>query len=550
MKKLIPFFGFALFFASLAFAANYYVTQSGSGSSNGTYGNPWSLAQWNTQSLTGPNHVYFSGVFSGTQIVNVASGSGTGSGNVILDFSAATVNGPGGGTAYIYNNGQSHVTYYGGGSFSGSTWTPGMTFGANSTNASMGNPASSAPSSGNGGPDIFSMGNTGSQYGTDVTITGFTYNGGNWDAVLFVENHAVSNLTITGNYANNVNGLYYGDTIYQNGLKIINNFARSSLNTYAQLDMVKPGDANNVTIEGNVLINQAPNNGIYPANNPDHNDVIQTFEKNGNAQGTPYGWVIAYNWIENNDQPTSDGNGTWMIFENMTNNGSTPALLCYSNVFISPSNTNDQSNGIVMDGNTGATFYFYNNTLISLGGQPNGNFWNLSSNYSTCTIIAENNVAEAANGYGQPLIAGGSGTYWNIIGWNHNFFANLGTSLSAYTGAAGYNAGNGVSSDPWFVNFTGTPGAQLPSAYNYATVSGSHTLQNAGDSTIGATFNQGIAVGATWPNPALATRSTGNWDVGAYQYEPTPTPTPTPTPGLTGVQSSFFPGTAIAVPNL
>jgi hypothetical protein len=86
--------------------------------------------------------------------------------------------------------------------------------------------------------------------------------------------------------------------------------------------------------------------------------------------------------------------------------------------------------------------------------------------------------------------------------FDYNFFYNTTAPDTNDQGPHG-----SLTLDPSFTNFTGE---------DYSTQSSS-PLVGAGDDTIGSAYDQGIAPGATWPNPKLVTRPAGAWDVGAFQ---------------------------------
>jgi hypothetical protein len=486
-------------------AAQWYVSQNANNNAGGagTGSSPatsWSVSEYNSTSApTGGDTVHFSGTITSTIAPN---SSGTSSARLTLDLSGALINGPGGTNDYISGNGQSYITYSGGGTWSNGVFTPAGSFGASSANEGPGSD----------GPKMFDFGSMNCH---DITITGCYYNGGSTDCTDFVYGEAVYNLTVDQNKVVNGCHLGLGCSTATHDLTFQNNFFQTSVTTNTQTDVINWGDAYNVTIQGNVLINRAPNNQTLPSNNPRHNDVIQTFEKGGGNAGHPYNWVVRYNWICNNSQPSSDGSGSWMMMESMQDNGSTAACYIYGNVFIDPSNTANTNEGVVFDNNTaGTSVYFYNNTVIAHG-EPYAIVLYFDLGASPNTIYAENNVCEAdyPNSIGTFI----NSTFANS--WNYNWFSNCnntGSSYATFTGANGIDLGMGVTTDTWFSNYVGVVGSQLPSSYDFSSAAAS-PLRNAGDSTIGSTYNQGIAAGATWPNPALATRSPGSWDVGAYQ---------------------------------
>ena len=510
-----------LFLAPAALATQYFVTQSGAGTNTGlSLGNAASVAQYNANSkftATGGDTVSFSGTITST-ITTSSSGTGNGAGRLTMDFSGATIGFASGTGNYVDNNSQSFITYSGGGSFNATTgvFTQAGVFTSNGTN---GGPPPASGGSGNDGPTIFNFSETGTTC-HDITITGNYYNGGTTDATDFIWGGSaqatyVYNLLVTGNYVNNCCHAVSCVRSTCHDITVTNNFFCTSVNALTQTDLISVYDMYNLTITGNVLINRAPNSQTEPPTNFAHNDVIQTNQSGATPNGAPYNIVIAYNWICNDAQNGSTGAGSWMTIEGVTNNGALNAMYVYGNVFISPSDNFGQNNGCTFDSMNGATINFYNNTFISSGTQPNTDFFDFAGgNTGTITVNLENNVAEGINGSPYiPVIAQGTGY---TINNNYNWSANL-SNTSQWNGTNGTDLGTGVTSDPWFVSFTGTPGSQVPSGYNFLSKTGS-ALRGAGDHTIGATYNQGIASAAIWPNPNLATRTPAVWDIGAYQF--------------------------------
>ena len=488
-----------LILALPCYGANYYVTQSGTGQANGSsVANAWSVGSFNSSTVPKPGDtVFFSGTITSQIVENVSGAAGS---PITLNLTGATVNGPGGTGSYIVNNGQSYVTYLGG------------FLGPNATNSSNGN-TNPANGSGNGGPFIIDLSAT-NVVCHDITISGFIYAGGKYDTPIFVYARYVYNLTISGNNIINGGQFVIGLNSNCHDWQILNNSFISSLNCFTQQDVIAIGDAYNVTIQGNMLVNHSPNNQSEPAANYAHNDVIQTFTSGSTPHAAPYNWVVRYNWICNNSQPTSDGSGSWMMMENMTGN----AAYIYGNVFIDPSNTANTNEGVVFDScAAGTNVWFHNNTVIAHG-MPAAVVLYFLNGTSPNTVYAENNVCEADT-------PNSIGTFINstfVNNWSHNLFANW----ALPSGSWGTSVGMGMS-DPFFVQYAGS--GQTPPGYNYSSRTGSPLIV-VGDSTIGATYNQGLAPGATWPNPALSWRTAGNWDVGAYQSAPKPSPTPTATP--------------------
>ena len=448
-----------------AHAATYYVTQSGAGSGNGTsLANAWSVAAFNASGVpTGGDTVNFSGTLTSSVIPGT---NGTAAARLTLDFTGATLSGS---NPRIQINGNSYINLLGG------------TFGTASSGSLI---------------------RANGQIYHDVKISGWTFIGPAGAVVSLLDGKYPQFVELSNNYLDNCT-LGYSDTTNTHDLLIKNNFIRGSNNTTDQTDIISFGDAYNVTIEGNKLIQQAPG-----ATSGRHNDTIQTFESGATPHAPPYGWVIRYNWIEVN-VPSGSGDTSMLMMELMGDHLGVPALKIYGNVFVGDPTDSASNNGICNDQNSSPyTVYFYNNTVIRKSG-PDNTIRFLSPG----TLYARNNIGYATNT--------GAGTYlaWTMTAgaqWNRNFFFHFDQCSAATSGPNG-----SCSTDPRFVDYTNN---------NFSLQSGS-TLVGAGDSSIGTEFNQGIAPGATWPNPTLVARPSGAWDIGAYQSGGVVAPPPPPPSG-------------------
>jgi hypothetical protein len=441
--------------------ASYYVTQSGAGSKNGTsLGNAWSVANYNASgSPTGGDTVFFSGTITSQPVI--ATGGTSSSVVLTLDFSAATISVAA--DPEININGQNYVTLLGG------------TFSLDS-----------------GGHWLVNCGGAGVQ-AHDISVENFTYTGPPGDSGTsgFFDIRRCSNILVQGNTMDNVESGVLSEGGSISNITIRNNWIRTSTNTIDQSDIVFISDAANVLIEGNKFIQQTPG-----ANSGRHNDGIQTYKSGSSAAINPTNWTIRYNWIEL-AVTTGSGDNSWTMIENMAGQ---PALKEYSNVFVGTGASLPGGNGNAIHFGTNAsdTYYIYNNTWYKHALPINAtNFGN--SNDGPGTMYIRNNVGGADATCSCTML---NWTFSAGAAWNKNFFLN-------WDGCSSTNTGSGGSCN---TNLLFTSAA----ANNFSTQSGS-PLRNAGDSTIGSEFNQGIAPGATWPNPTLVTRSSGSWDVGAFQ---------------------------------
>jgi hypothetical protein len=449
MRKLVGIVLLVLPLTSLA--ATYFVTQSGTGSHSGaSITDAWSVADFNASlTPTGGDTVSFFGSFTSTIVVNT-SGTGNGMSRLTLDFRAAILNIA---DPRLNLNGQSYLNVNGG--------TIGI-----ATNAATG---------------LITFG--GSQL-HDVTINGWSHIGDPQSVAYFIWHQYGYNTVISNNTVDNVGQLVFGDSILNHDIMIVNNFARSSLSGATDIDIVQFGDAYNVTIQGNKLVNQAVSN-----REESHQDVIQNYEKGGGNAGNPTNWIVRYNWIETNDYLGGSGDNSWMMLQSMAGD---PAIKIYGNVFVGPATAAVANNGLACSRNAGGTYYLYNNTFIRRN-RPDNTIRFMDAG----TLYAKNNVGEADPGI--------SGTFlvWTMVPggtWDHNFWYQFAGATGAHAGPHGSTGVN-----PLFTNYTNGDFSLSPNS----------PLKGAGDSTIGAEYNQGIAPGATWPNPKLVIRSA--WDIGAYE---------------------------------
>ena len=450
-----------IFAAVLAFplgtqGANYYVTQSGAGSGSGTsLANAWSVSTFNASSAPAAgDSVFFSGAITST-VTPIKSGS---SGNPItLDYSAATLNTA---SPRIQISSKSFLNILGG-----------------------------VMGAGDGTMIDFN-----NQTSHDVFIANWNCTNTPGSLAGFVHGWACYNLTVSNCICLGYEQLYFGATTNSHDVTIINNKIVGSTNIIDQTDLIFIGDEQNVLIQGNYLQQNAPGDQASGR----HNDCIQTFQGGESASGAPSGWVVRYNWIEQNDVG-GDGSISFMMMENMAGSGPTDACDIYGNVFMFALGAKFSGNGVAFDSNnSSAVVRFYNNTVInhasSGGGSPGGPTGFLSPG----NLYAENNLFEADSGNSGPLVN------WTfaIQKSDYNRFYQYGSPGSTYTGAHG-----AANSNPLFTDYVN----------NNLSLQSSSPCIGTGDNTIGSTYSQGIAPGATWPNPALATR-TGAWDVGAYVY--------------------------------
>ena len=441
-------------------SGGYYVTQFGAGSHDGSLGNEWSVDEYNANPRpTAGDTVHFSGTITTT--VRVAT-SGSSGNRLTLDMRGATLS-----TATeeprIKLNGQNHVNIYGG------------TF---------------APAS--GGILIWS----GDIPADNVTISGWTYTGNTDSVSAFAVVPQVTNCVIENNWADNISNFVVAYRSTTHHLTVRNNYARTSTNTTAQVDILFIADADTVMIEGNQLIMRAPGNYVTS-----HNDVIQTFQSLAMPSAPPSNWTIRYNWVEMN-VPSGDGSVSWIMAEDLDQ-----SVKIYGNVFLGQDS--NATLGVNFDGTkSSVVVYFYNNTIIRKGYAPASGIRFLAPG----TVHSRNNVVMS-----DMLNFDMTWTMNEGSDWNRNFFYNVyGPACSAQVTGANGSCGT----NPQLRDF----------ANNDFSLAATSPLIGAGDYTIGTEYNRGIAPAATWPNPALVERTT-SWDAGAFVYNanaPVPPPPPPP----------------------
>jgi hypothetical protein len=448
-----------------SFAATYFVTQSGAGSKNGTsVANAWSAANYNASSVPTGGDNV---LFSGSMTSTVIPNtSGTSSSVLTLDFTGATLT------------------------------APAISFGGKSFIAMQGGQISADT----GGKTIINC--TGNA--SNIVISGFKFTGssGNQGTDDFLQLAAgCSNLTISNNTMDQIEHLVVATGGLVQNLNIANNFARSSANTVDQTDVLFLPDSKNITIEGNKLIEQAPGQTSCC-----HNDVIQVFKSGAAAAVNPSNLIIRYNWLQLNVVGGS-GDNSWMEITDVTGQ---PAMRIYGNVYVGTGQPLPGGNGISIHTGVNASdqYYFYNNTVYRH--QQPINAIRLGEGDGPGILFSRNNVGSSdADPSAQML----QWTFSAGAQWNRNFFSNFGNCSATFSGPNG-----SCSTSPQFTD----------AANNIFSLKSGSPLINAGDATIGAEFNQGIAPTATWPNPALVTRTAGAWDVGAYQFTSGAPPPPPP----------------------
>jgi len=478
MRKFLPILSVLLLPLS-AFATNYYVTQSGTGTGTSS-SSPWSVANYNASTKpTGGDTVFVSGTITST--LSPGSG-GTSSAPLIIDASAADFTPASGSAALIISS--DYVTFTQGGTFSG---------GSGNLKSHVQGGTMKMPSKIASYPNNFLIHADGGQ--GNISIDGVTVIGNGTDQLgNFFSGRMINNLTIQNCYGTGAQDFFFADSGPPHDITLQNNYWVTGTNITGETDVVHFGDAYNVTIQGNFFRNIAPG-----ASASRHNDVIQCYQSGGWGSASPYNLIIRYNWIETEGttavDPATSGDMSWLMLESLAG-GSKPSCKIYGNVFRGFSDS-VANNGICANANGTGAWYVYNNTVITSAGRP-GNTIRFLANTGTESAYIRNNV-----GY-DPTGAAGTYLTWEFkVGalWNCNWFYNWNNPLNLITGLLGAPNTN--------------PQLTSPSTGDFSTSSTS-PLRGKGDSTLGSEYNQGIASGAKWPNPTLVARGS-SWDVGAYQ---------------------------------
>jgi hypothetical protein len=488
MNKTFASLLFLLIYPLATLATTYYCTQAGAGNKDGsTAANAWSLATFNSSSLPkGGDTVKFSGTLTAK---TEPSCNGSSTARLVLDFTGATLN------SYISLPSRSNLTIQGGTFSSGAS-------GSSRSNALI----------------EFNQQNS-----TNITIDGMRYVGPSGGTKVFAQVQYCTNFVLSNCHIDNVGGGIVSDSSSSHDWDIKNNYIRSSINTAVQTDMVFIGDAYNITIEGNMLINRSPGQN----NDGTHNDVIQTFHGGSGGAGDPSGWVIRYNWIGlQMETPERTGDNSWLQMETFTT-AKGFGLKIYGNVFYGGEAQWSGNNGFGWSGpKTGAHAYVYNNTVIRKSGPDRTIGWIQGG-----TFYFRNNVGMANSGQ--------SGTFIDIKAltpgapYDYNVFYRFLDATSTQAGPHG-----STSVDPKFSDYARDkfwPGSGSP-------------LIGKGDGSLGAEYAQGLAPGCTWPNPQLVTR-TGAWDIGAYVASsgPAPSPSASPSPSATPTPPVVSAGTSVTI---
>jgi len=305
---------------------------------------------------------------------------------------------------------------------------------------------------------------------------------------------------LTEAHADNVSGdplvwiSQYNGAVLPNNITISNSYLRTGSADYGntQHDMIKTEGSTNVVIEGNYLEMRAGGAGSEA-----HDDIIQTFEKGGTSAGNPGNWTIRYNWMVMNSVASNDR--SWTMMERLSGSN-----YIYGNVFLGLQGAGGANGLNVHNSAGGAVFNIFNNTFVAKGTASN----NVLSLQDTGTANITNNVFHLQN---QTALTGNMPKSRSYNLW-------YGANIPSCTGITGELCGR----DPMFTNYTSN-NFSLQSA-SPARSSGT-TL---GPGPAPQTLDRGLAVNATWPNPAEVDR-VGPWDRGSYQGAASTTPPAPPT---------------------
>jgi len=237
-----------IFLASVlqTMAANYYVTQSGTGNRDGSSAaNAWAVSDFNaTTKPTGGDTVFFSGTLSTG--LN-PSANGTSGAQLLLDLKGATV------STTVTINSKSYLTLSGG-----------------TTASSMTSGTAIKPSSCN-----------------YLTVDKWTFNSSDingWPT--FAYSSYCTNLTFSNCTVSNCGYAFLSSndkTVLITGCDVISS-QNGTTNAGNQTDLVHLGGAQNVTIEKSKIVLRAPGSASSGSDGSyRHNDVIQTFATGGTS---------------------------------------------------------------------------------------------------------------------------------------------------------------------------------------------------------------------------------------------------------------------------
>ena len=287
--------------------------------------------------------------------------------------------------------------------------------------------------------------------------------------------------TVTKNYLTLQNirfpngaGVFIGGGSMPHDIIIRNNYFKNQC-TSARGDVIGTEGSYNVLIEGNYMENCA-------TNDVNHDDLIQTWAAGGNSALAPHDWTIRYNYFVMNTP--SEFNKSFHMLEGLTG-----PVNIYGNVY-DGRRGGGSANGVNMNSNqSGMVANIYGNTVVQKSGGPN-NLWNLKGSGQW---NLRNNITYAT-GAGNTLTGDAVGT--SRMTRQNNLWFGPGSPSCVTTE---------ICQNPQFKNLTGN---------DFSLAAGSPALGKG--TTLGAPYTTAVLQGATWPNPTLATRPAGAWDMGAF----------------------------------
>jgi hypothetical protein len=241
-----------------------------------------------------------------------------------------------------------------------------------------------------------------------------------------------------------------------------------------------------------------------------HNDIWQWWGTASDSScPNPYNIVLRYSFIRTDVD--YDGNFQFLMWAHGSGTNS-----IYGNVFLKTGSNGSGSVIAIESFSSGSVTNIYNNTFISKD-TPCYFLINIPTPQSNATVNFRNNIAYTTSSSGSVIYSGGG----NFI---HQYNTYNGGSSTSYlrTNCVNYaSTGELCDKNPMFTDYAGNEfSLQIGSDANGSGID------------LGATYQQQIKPGSTWPNPTLVTPATMN--MGAYGNDISNIKQPLP-PNIVGI---------------